>query len=174
MSVLVVFSGLPGTGKSTLAQKLGRATGALWVRIDDIETALANCDMETDDLADAGYAAAQAIAASALTQGFDVIADCVNPIVLTREAWCQIGQGHDVLKVQIICSDIPVHRDRVEARHKAQPECPDWVKVENRGYEIWTDADLTVDTAATDPQTCVAQIAQDYRDLQNNNRRGSR
>lgn len=38
-------------------------------------------NMEVDDLADGGYAAAQAVARGSLRQGCHVIADCVNPIV---------------------------------------------------------------------------------------------
>jgi predicted kinase len=38
--LLVEFSGLPGTGKSTLAGWLAREKGAVWLRIDEIENAM--------------------------------------------------------------------------------------------------------------------------------------
>ena len=38
--MLVVFSGLPGTGKTTIASQLARQTGAAYLRIDVIEQAL--------------------------------------------------------------------------------------------------------------------------------------
>ena len=38
--LLVEFGGLPGTGKSTLARRLAAGTGAVWLRIDEIENAM--------------------------------------------------------------------------------------------------------------------------------------
>jgi predicted kinase len=39
--MLVIFGGLPGTGKSTLALKLADQMGAVYLRIDTIERAIA-------------------------------------------------------------------------------------------------------------------------------------
>jgi len=38
--VLVIFGGLPGVGKTTIAQELARQIGAMHVRIDSIEQAI--------------------------------------------------------------------------------------------------------------------------------------
>jgi predicted kinase len=38
--VLYIFSGLPGTGKTTLSQKVARQIKAVYLRIDTIEQAL--------------------------------------------------------------------------------------------------------------------------------------
>ena len=37
---LIIFGGLPGTGKTTLARKLANDLGATYLRIDTIERAL--------------------------------------------------------------------------------------------------------------------------------------
>ena len=37
--VLIVFSGLPGVGKTTIARELGRSLAAVYLRIDSIEHA---------------------------------------------------------------------------------------------------------------------------------------
>lgn len=40
MARLIVLSGLPGAGKSTIARALAEAIGAAWLRIDTIEMAI--------------------------------------------------------------------------------------------------------------------------------------
>ena len=62
MARLVVLSGLPGAGKSTLAKGLAVATGAVWLRIDSIEQAIRDTGVVPGPMDDAGYRAAQAAA----------------------------------------------------------------------------------------------------------------
>ena len=78
--MLIVFCGLPGAGKTTLARRLAQQRQATYLRIDAIEEAL---------LADgggalvdrgAGYRVAHDIAEENLRVGRTVIADCVNPL----------------------------------------------------------------------------------------------
>lgn len=40
--MLIVFSGLPGTGKTTLARDLASRAGAVYLRVDTIEQAIRN------------------------------------------------------------------------------------------------------------------------------------
>ena len=40
--MLYIFSGLPGTGKSTLASAIARIRGAVYLRVDTIEQAIKN------------------------------------------------------------------------------------------------------------------------------------
>ena len=161
---LVCFAGLPGTGKSTLARALAARTGALWLRVDAVEQALRDSHMVVaGDLADGGYAALQAVAGAALEQGFDVVADCVNPVALTRAAWravsARVGARH--LDVELHCSDRAMHRARVEGRAAEVPGLvlPDWAAVEARGYAPFESADLRIDTAGTTVEEAVARIA---------------
>ena len=46
---LIVFSGLPGVGKTTLARALAQAQGALHLRIDSIEQAMRDGDGRGED-----------------------------------------------------------------------------------------------------------------------------
>jgi predicted kinase len=47
--MLVVFGGLPGAGKTTIARALARLREAVHVRIDTIEQALRLCDVLKGD-----------------------------------------------------------------------------------------------------------------------------
>ena len=77
--MLIVFSGLPGTGKTTIASELARRTNAVYLRIDVIEQALRDAKVLTGDVGASGYGLANALALSNLRLGQTVIADCVNP-----------------------------------------------------------------------------------------------
>ena len=85
--ILIIFSGLPGSGKTTLAKALAQELQAVYLRIDSIENGLRASVAKVETIEDAGYQAAHRVAADNLERGFSVIADCVNPIQLSRDGW---------------------------------------------------------------------------------------
>src|SRR5829696_2650800 len=103
--MLIVMSGLPGVGKTVIAREFARGTGALHLRIDSIEQALRANGVRVEG---EGYAVAHAVAADNLALGRTVIADCVNPWPLTREAWRIVAKraGVRVVEVEMMCSDV--------------------------------------------------------------------
>jgi predicted kinase len=162
VAVLICFSGLPAVGKLTVARVLSAQIGAIWLRLDEIEAAMRLSHMKYEDLADGGYAAAQVMAKSALTQGYAVIADCVNPIALTRAGWRAasraVGAAH--LDVELTCSDTQLHRVRAETRD-ADLEgvaLPEWDAIFRREYEPFETADLRLDTCGLSPEVAVQAI----------------
>ena len=160
-ATLVALSGLPGTGKSSIARGLALELDAIWLRIDSIEQAIRQSGV-TASLDDAGYRVGYALAEDNLKLGHTVIADSVNPWMLTRDAWRAAGlrAAAPVVEVELICSDIEEHRRRIETRPNeiAGLELPSWDDVMGRDYRPWDRARNIVDTAGQGLDACLAQI----------------
>jgi predicted kinase len=162
MATLYVFAGLPGTGKTTLSQRLAADLGAAHLRIDTIEQALRDlCGVAVEG---EGYRLAYRIAADNLRLGLSVVADSCNPIGLTRLEWQEVGadQGAACVNIEVVCSDPIEHRDRVESRSSSVPNLvlPTWEQVQAREYHDWRQPRHVVDTAGKTPEECYLELRQ--------------
>ncbi|GMN88668.1 AAA family ATPase [Francisella sciaenopsi] len=147
-----IFSGLPGVGKTTLAKQLAQVIpNTAYFRIDTVEYYLKKA--YSQELTKQGYEIVYYQAKENLKLGKNVIIDCCNPILESRELWDSFSQINNtkVINIEIICSDTQAHQNRIETRYKSNPnKYPTWQNVLDRDYEYWKDKIIRVDTAKTD------------------------
>jgi predicted kinase len=145
---LMVFGGLPGTGKTTVSRELTRRLAATYLHIDTIEQTLRAAG---HTVGATGYVLANALAAENLELGRVVVADCVNPVLASRVGWRQTASQKSacIVEIEVICSDVALHRKRVETRTSDinRLKLPTWDEVVNREYEPWDREHLVLDTA---------------------------
>ncbi|APP76634.1 hypothetical protein BJD12_16945 [Xanthomonas vesicatoria ATCC 35937] len=159
---LVVFGGLPGVGKSAIAQALLTQCPAFYLRIDTIEQALRDSGELANKVGPAGYLIAYALAQANLRQGRVVVADCVNPLPVTRASWREVAQRTQsrLFEIEVVCSDRALHRQRVEARRSEIPGLrpPEWSSVVAHDYRVWTEPHWVIDSAMLSPRQAVVEI----------------
>ncbi|MDO4703570.1 AAA family ATPase [Tannerella sp.] len=148
-AILFLFSGLPATGKTTLAKALAQKYNAVYLRIDTVEQGLRDlCHYRVEG---EGYRLSYRLAAENLHLGNHVVADGCNPILLTRKEWQETALqcGARYVNIEVVCSDKTEHRLRVENRTTdiANLSLPTWEEVEKREYHAWDEEVLLIDTA---------------------------
>jgi predicted kinase len=158
--MLIVFSGAPATGKTMLARLLAQRLAAVYLRIDTIEHPVMAA--YGNDIADTGYRVAYGVARDNLLLGRDVVADCVNPLNITRDAWRDVGlsAGVPVAEIEVVCADPAEHRRRVETRAADIPgfALPTWEQVRSRRIDPWVRAHTVIDTAGRSVEDCLAGL----------------
>lgn len=162
--MLIIFGGLPGTGKTTISKEIARRLKAVYLRVDTVEQTLKNLEGYPDSLiiGSEGYVISYAIAKENLALSLDVIADSVNPIAITRHDWRQVAKeaNTDYVEIELICSDDIQHQERIEKRvadingHKL----PTWKDVLDRDYEPWESTSMLVDTSIQTVDESVQKI----------------
>lgn len=163
--ILIVFGGLPATGKTTLSRELTRRLAATYIRVDAIEQSLRAAG---DEVGPMGYVIANALAAENLRLGRVVVADCVNPVPASREGWRQTAMQSSarIAEIEVICSDVARHRQRAEARTSdiAGLKLPTWRDIVSRDYEPWDRDHLVLDTASDSLDRLLGQVEAYLRD----------
>ena len=152
---LIVFSGLPGTGKSTLAEAAGRYFGIPVFAKDWLEASLLQSGLKPKhkdrQLGYAGYELLTVLAKRQLMLGQSVILDSVAGTKTIRRTWRQLAKHHkaDWRVIECICSDESIHRSRLKERRRGIPGWHEltWSEVERvKGYYArWRQNHLVLD-----------------------------
>ena len=149
--MLIVLSGLPGTGKSAVADAVGRARGLPVLSVDPIESALLRAGFAASfETGLAAYLVVETLADAMLAAGISPIVDAVNSVEVARDMWRRLATRHGVPLIVVECtvSDAALHASRLAVRERglALTE-PTWEIVESRRAEWapWTEPHVTVD-----------------------------
>lgn len=90
---LVVFAGLPGTGKTSVARRLAEMLPATFLRVDTIEAAISTV-LQPFSHNPVGYVAAEWVGEEQLRSGRDVVIDAVNDVHIARQGWLEPRGAH--------------------------------------------------------------------------------
>jgi predicted kinase len=169
--VLIAMAGLPGSGKSTIAQILGGRLHASVVSVDPLEAAILKAGIGSDQPTGlAAYLVAETIAESVLVSGHNVIVDAVNAVGPAREQWVDLAQrqGVKLRFLEVSCMDPEVHRERLESRAQRlglASDGPYAVEQSLEEYSPWSGPSaaiprITIDTVQ--PLGANVEIALDF------------
>ncbi|MDQ1478163.1 MAG: hypothetical protein QOE62_3392 [Actinomycetota bacterium] len=164
-AVLIVMSGLPGVGKSALADELGRRLPACVVSVDPIEDAMLRAGLrQSFETGVAAYEVGATVAVHQLALGLHVVADAANYLEVGRDTWRRAASSVKtaIRVVHVVCSDETLHRRRLGERKRGLARYPEptWDEVELRRSETerWVEDHLVVDSRvemAVNVETCV-------------------
>ena len=152
---LIIFSGLPGTGKSTLAETVGRQLGIPVLAKDWLEAVLLRNALQPapngKSLGYVGYELLTVLAERQLMLGQSVILDSVASIQTIQCTWKELAVKYkaDWCIIECICSDESLHRERLGTRKRNIPGWHEleWTEVERvKGYyQPWNEERLILD-----------------------------
>ena len=152
--MLLVVSGLPGTGKTAVARAIADRMSAAHLSIDRVENAMLGAGADKGwTTGVSAYEAVRVMAEDNLARGMTVVVDAVNDSEAARDTWRQAAgaAATQVRFVLLTLSDAVEHRRRLEGRERGMVHVgePTWEQVQARAtaYEPWVGPFTEVDAS---------------------------
>ncbi len=151
-SKIIVFSGLPGSGKSSIAEVLAEKLSWPLFSVDPIESAILRSGLSRNfESGLAAYLVAEALAAEQLKLGLSLVIDAVNSVSEARVLWRQLADKYQAKLFIIECTLSPkTHKKRIESRVREMHGISEttWENVEQRKKEFkpWSVDRLLLDS----------------------------
>lgn len=149
---LIVMSGLPGTGKSTLSERIAKSLQLPIFSVDPIESAIIRAGLaKSFETGYAAYLVAEALAREQIKLHSGVVIDAVNAEDEAKQVWINCAKILQVPLVIIECTmkNPRLHRERLAARIRGLHGFDEitWERVEERrkAYTVWKQETLTVE-----------------------------
>jgi predicted kinase len=158
--VAILIAGVPGVGKTTLAEGLAKRLRAPVLSMDWQLGALTPFRVLTDENVDPlAEMVVVAPLARQLQLGLDVVLDVTGHQATARDRYRRVAEslGARLVGVECVCSDAMAHRARVAGRERGipgwHPTVP-WSHVlRMKGlWEPWTEPHLVLDSAKQDAE----------------------
>lgn len=151
---LIVMSGLPGSGKSAIAEQLAQRLKLPVFSVDPIESAIVQAGIERSfETGLAAYLVAEALADEQLKLGNSVIIDAVNAEEEGKDVWRGLASKHGLALtvLLVIVSDRALHKQRLESRvrglHGFSEVTWDMVEAREQVFTAWEEPTLTLDSS---------------------------
>lgn len=151
---VIVMSGLPGSGKSTVAERLATKLNLPLLSVDPIESAIIRAGIKkSSETGLAAYMVARELAAEQIKLGNSVIIDAVNAEEEAKDTWRNLARDFKLsLTVIETALDETEHRKRIKSRIRDLHGIPEvtWDKVNDRrkAYTQWKESVLRLDSSA--------------------------
>lgn len=129
-SSIIIIGGIPGTGKTTIANALSKKIDAPVFTKDLLEAAIVRSGIvSTGELKGVGYELLAVLAKNELNLGRSAILDCIASSNSIKRFWSGLTNQR-VKYIECVCSNRELHKTRIESRVRG---IPGW-------YEItWND-----------------------------------
>jgi predicted kinase len=150
---IIAVSGLPGSGKSTVAEGIAEKLGLPIFSVDPIESSIIQSGIQRSfETGLAAYLVAESLAAEQLKLDLSVVIDAVNSAKEARDMWRNLAEKCHSKLIIIECGlNAELHKKRIESRVRAMHGIPEvtWKNVEDRRKEYlpWDEDRLVLDTS---------------------------
>ena len=150
---LIVMSGLPGSGKSTIAERIAEKLQIPIFSVDPIESAMLEAGVQQGfETCLAAYIVAATLASEQLNLGISVVIDAVNAEEEGKNTWRELGRkyGLTLIVLEVVVSNQALHRRRIESRVRGLHGFSEvtWDQVEARRMKLtpWKEPTLLLDS----------------------------